>query len=59
MGTIQEFESTNEELKEEIEKTYRHIKSLDRILNIYLDGSDFTRMKLREKSFLEKILPSK
>lgn len=58
MGNIPELESDDEKLKEKIEKVYGQIDSLDKILEGYPE-TDFTRMKIREQSLLEKILPSK
>jgi hypothetical protein len=58
MGNIPELESDDEKLKEQIEKVYGQIDSLDKILEGYPE-TDFTRMKIREQSLLEKILPSK
>lgn len=57
MASISELESDNEKLKEQIEKTYGQIYSLDKIIESY--GEDYISMKLRERSLLEKILPSK
>jgi hypothetical protein len=58
MESIQGLESDDEKLKEQIEKVYGQIDSLDKILEGYPE-TDFIRMKLREQSFMEKILPSK
>ena len=57
MGSISELESDNEKLKEQIEDTYRQIDSLDKIIESY--GEDYISMKMRERSLLDKILPSK
>jgi len=57
MGSISELESDNEKLKDQIEDTYRQIDSLDKIIKSY--GEDYISMKMRERSLLDKILPSK
>jgi hypothetical protein len=59
MGNIQELESENSQLREEIEKAYGQIGSLNKILREYiLKENGFISTKLREKSLLEKILPT-
>ena len=59
MGSIQEYESSNAKLREEIEKAYRQIDFFDKIICRYKEDyeSGFTRTSLREKSFIEKIFP--
>lgn len=58
MGSIHEYESVNEKLKEQIENVYGQIDSIDKMIDSYV-GREFISMKLREASLLQKILPSK
>jgi hypothetical protein len=57
MGRLQEIESENWKLREEIEKVYGQMTCLNKIIVIYPE-TDFTRQSLREQSLLEKILPT-
>jgi hypothetical protein len=57
MGRLQELESENWRIREEIEKAYRQMTCLNKIIVLYPE-TNFTRQSLREQSLLEKILPT-
>lgn len=55
---IRNLEVENETLKASIEEAYRQIMPLDKIILKYKVKEKFTSIKLREQSFMERILPS-
>lgn len=55
---IRSLEIENEALKASIEEAYSKIKPLDKMIFKYTAKEQFTNIKLREKSLMERILPS-
>lgn len=55
---IQSLEIENELLKASIEEAYSKIKPLDKMIFKYRAKEQFTHVKLREQSLMERILPS-
>jgi len=55
---IRSLEIENELLKASIEEAYRQIMPLDKIIFKYKTKEQFTHVKLREQSLMERIMPS-
>ena len=55
---IQSLEIENEALKSSIEEAYSKIKPLDKMIFRYRAKEQFTHIKLREQSLMERIMPS-